>query len=195
MILSDKDIKKAIAEGRIKVTPEPDFATQLDACSLDFRLGNEFRIFKRSSISHIDIRDMQPEQKIMETIVVPEGEAFVLQPGDFAIAMTMEWLELPDNLVGRIEGRSSLGRLGIIVHGTASIFHPGWRGKPVMELGNLGIVPVLLYPGMRACSFTFEELSSNAETPYYKKHSNKYAGQNKPLASKLSEDKSTQPRK
>jgi len=188
MILSDHDIKKALQEGRIKLTPAPDFATQLDACTLDLRLGNEFRIFRRSKLSHIDLKNMQDTEEIMETITVPDGEPFVLQPGDLVIATTLEWLELADDLVGRIEGRSSLGRLGIIVHSTASVFHPGWRGKPVMELGNLGIVPVLLYPGMRACSFTFEELSGKAEIPYYKKHANKYAGQGTPIASRLGED-------
>jgi dCTP deaminase len=188
MILSDRDIKKALQDGRIKVAPAPNFETQLDACTLDLRLGNEFRVFRRAKLSHIDIKNMQDAEEIMETISVPDGKPFVLQPGDLVIATALEWLELADDLVGRIEGRSSLGRLGIIVHSTASVFHPGWRGKPVMELGNLGIVPVLLYPGMRVCSFTFEELSSKAETPYYKKHANKYAGQEKPLASKLSED-------
>lgn len=188
MILSDHDIKKALKEGRIKLSPAPDFETQLDACTLDLRLGNEFRVFRRDKLSHIDIKKMQDTEEIMETITVPDSEPFVLQPGDLVIATALEWLELADNLVGRIEGRSSLGRLGIIVHSTASVFHPGWRGKPVMELGNLGIVPVLLYPGMRVCSFTFEELSGPAEIPYYKKHSNKYAGQADPVASRLAKD-------
>jgi dCTP deaminase len=121
----------------------------------------------------------------METFTVADGEAITLQPGELMLATTVEWLELADDLVGRIEGRSSLGRLGIIVHGTASIFDPGWRGKPVMELGNLGVVPILLYPGMRVCSFTFEEVSSKVDVPYYLKKSNKYAGQKTPLASRL----------
>jgi dCTP deaminase len=125
---------------------------------------------------------------MMESITIPEGKAIALQPGELVLATTVEWLEIADDLVGRIEGRSSLGRLGIIVHGTASVFDPGWRGKPVMELGNLGVVPVLLYPGMRACSFTFEEVSSKVEIPYYLKKQNKYAGQKTPLASKMSQE-------
>ena len=185
MILSDRDIKKALAEGRIKLAPAPDFETQLGSCSLDLHLGNEFQIFRRSKIACIDIHDTEKMKDVMETITIPEEEAIVLQPGELVLATTVEWLEIADDLVGRIEGRSSLGRLGIIVHGTASVFDPGWRGKPVMELGNLGVVPVLLYPGMRACSFTFEEVSSKVEVPYYLKKKNKYAGQETPLASKL----------
>ncbi|HVO28880.1 MAG TPA: dCTP deaminase [Candidatus Paceibacterota bacterium] len=188
MILSDRDIKKALADGRIKLTPAPDLATQLGSCSLDLHLGNEFRIFRHAKVTHIDLRNMQAAEDLMEDIVVPDGEALVLQPRDLVLATAREWLEIADDLVGRIEGRSSLGRLGIIVHGTASVFDPGWRGKPVMELGNLGVLPVLVYPGMRFCSFTFEEVSSPVEVPYYQKKNNKYAGQSSPLASKFAQD-------
>lgn len=188
MILSDRDIKKALADGRVKVTPAPDFETQLGSCSLDLRLGNEVKIFRHSKIPHIDLRDAKNAEKIMETITITEDEPLVLQPRDLVLATTLEWLEIADDLVGRIEGRSSLGRLGIIVHGTASVFDPGWRGKPVMELGNLGVVPVLLYPGMRICAFTFEEVSSKVDVPYHMKKGNKYAGQENPLASKLSQE-------
>jgi len=188
MILSDRDIKKALADGRIKLTPAPDLATSLGSCSIDLCLGNEFRIFRHSKIPHIDVRNMKDLDEIMESVVIPNDEPLVLQPRDLVLATTMEWLEIADDLVGRIEGRSSLGRLGIIVHGTASVFDPGWRGKPVMELGNLGVVPILLYPGMRICSFTFEEVSSPVEVPYHLKKSNKYAGQKNPLASKLSQE-------
>ena len=188
MILSDRDIKKAIKAKRIKITPPPDFETQLGSCSLDLRLGHEFRVFRRTHVPCIDTQDMKQAAALMEDVVVPNGKSFVLHPQDLVLATTLEWLEIGDDLVGRIEGRSSLGRLGIIVHGTASVFDPGWRGKPVMELGNLGVVPVLLYPGMRVCAFTFEEISSKAETPYYLKKNRKYAGQKKPLASKLAQE-------
>ena len=124
----------------------------------------------------------------MEEIVVNKGEAFIMQPGDFALVTTVENLELPHDLLGRIEGRSSLGRLGIIVHGTASIFDAGWNGKPTMELGNLGTMPIALYPGMRICAFTFEELTSKVDVPYVNKKNNKYAGQKSPLASKLHDE-------
>ncbi|MBX4187386.1 MAG: dCTP deaminase [Candidatus Doudnabacteria bacterium] len=186
MILSDKDIKKALSSGRIKITPKPDLKTQLGSCSVDLHLGNKFRVFKHSSYPYIDLNGPVDTDKLMKEIIVPKGEPFIMQPGDFALATTEENLELEDDLLGRIEGRSSLGRLGIIVHGTASIFDPGWIGTPTMELGNLGVMPVALYPGMRICAFTFEEVSSPVEVPYRSKKNNKYAGQKSPLASKLS---------
>ena len=163
MILSDRDIKKALKSGRIKIKPAPDLKVQLGSCSLDLHLGNNFRVFKQSSHPFIDLKGPVDTDKIMQEVIVSDDEPFIMQPGDFALATTEENLELADDLLGRIEGRSSLGRLGIIVHGTASIFDPGWNGKPTMELGNLGVMPVALYPGMRICAFTFEEVSSQVE--------------------------------
>lgn len=188
MILSDRDIKKSLASGRIKINPEPDLKEQLGSCSIDLHLGNTFRVFRHSRYPHIDLKGAIDASKLMDEIVVPEGEAFIMQPGNFALASAAETLELADDILGRIEGRSSLGRLGIIVHGTASVFDPGWIGVPTMELGNLGVMPVALYPGMRICAFTFEEVSSPVEVPYRMKHGNKYAGQTSPLASKLMDE-------
>jgi dCTP deaminase len=131
---------------------------------------------------------MREAEDLMEDLIIPESEPLVLHPGDLVLATTLEWLEISDDLIGRIEGRSSLGRLGVIVHGTASIFDAGWKGKPVMELGNLGVVPVLLWPGMRVCAFTFEELSSKAEVPYTNKEGGKYIGQAKPLSSQFAKE-------
>jgi dCTP deaminase len=119
---------------------------------------------------------------------VNDGEPFVLQPREFALAITQECLELDDDVLGRLEGRSSLGRIGIIVHGTAGLFDPGWSGRATLELSNLGIMPVALYPGMRICSFTFEQLTSPSSLPYRKKPGNKYAGQDRPLASRLTRE-------
>ena len=188
MVLSDRDIKKAITEGRIKITPKPDYKTQLGSCSIDMHLSNKFRVFRKSSYPYIDLQGKIDTSEIMEEIIVSKGQPFIMQPGDFALATVEENLELADDIIGRIEGRSSLGRLGIIVHGTASVFDAGWVGVPTMELGNLGVMPIALYPGMRICSFTFEELSSPAEVPYRKKPNNKYAGQKSPLASKLTQE-------
>ena len=185
MLLSDRDIKKAITAGRIKITPKPDFAKQLGSCSIDFHLGNRFRVFKHSTHPFIDLMSDVDVASIMEEVAVPKGKPFILQPGDFAIATTVERLKLASDIAGRIEGRSSLGRLGIIVHSTAGLFDPGWDGKPTMELGNLGVMPVTLYPGMRICAFTFEEVSSKVDVPYSKKKGAKYAGAKVADASKL----------
>ncbi len=184
MVLSDVDIRRYIDLGKIRITPElpPE---QFGSCSIDFRLGTEFSIFEHSRHAYIDVREKSAIQDIMRTIHVNTGEPFVLQPREFALAITEETLELDDDVLGRLEGRSSLGRIGIIVHGTAGLFDPGWRGKATLELSNLGIMPVALYPGMRICSFTFEQLSSPVSVPYYKKAGNKYAGQTQPLASRL----------
>ncbi len=187
MILSDRDIKKAIAAGRIGVTPAPNYATQLSSCMLDLHLGNTFRVFEYGSIPAIDTRGAINGEQFMRALEVKDGDAFTIQPGELVLACTKETLTLADDIVGRLEGRSSLGRLGVIVHGTASVVHPGWTGVVTLELGNIGRMPVILSPGMRICAFTFEQLSSPAEVPYGK-GKNKYAGQTGPLASKLGEE-------
>jgi dCTP deaminase len=187
MVLSDIDIRKYIEQGKIKIAPAlpPE---QLGSCSVDFRLGNEFSVFEHSRHAYIDLKERTAIQDLMRTITVPTGEPFILQPGEFALAITEETLELDDDVLGRLEGRSSLGRIGIIVHGTAGLFDPGWAGKATLELSNLGRMPVALYPGMRICSMTFEQLSSRVAVPYRKKAGNKYAGQERPLASKLASE-------
>jgi dCTP deaminase len=187
MVLSDRDIRRYIQEGKIKISPAlpPE---QLGSCSVDFRLGNEFSIFEHSRHPFIDVREKTAIQDLMRTVTVPEGDPFILQPHEFALAITQETLELDDDVLGRLEGRSSLGRIGIIVHGTAGLFDPGWTGKATLELSNLGRMPVALYPGMRICSFTFEQLSSPVDVPYRKKAGNKYAGQDRPLASRLASE-------
>ncbi|HSP69442.1 MAG TPA: dCTP deaminase [Bryobacteraceae bacterium] len=189
MVLSDVDIRRYLTEGKIKITPAlpPD---QYGSCSVDFRLGEEFSVFEHSRHALIDLREKTAIQDLMRTITVAKGDAFILQPGEFALAITEETLELDDDVLGRLEGRSSLGRIGIIVHGTAGLFDPGWRGRATLELSNLGVMPVALYPGMRICSFTFEQLSSRVEVPYHKKIGNKYAGQDRPVASRLATETS-----
>lgn len=188
MILSDREILRALQEGRVKITPEPDVEKQLGSCSIDFRLGNTFMVFEHSRFSYIDPRQPQSIGAAMRTIVVEEGEPFIMQAGDFALASTLEALELPDDLLGRLEGRSSIARLGITVHSTAAVFEPGWVGTATMELSNLGRMAVALYPGMRICSFTFEQLTSPALVPYRMKKGNKYAGQMDPKPSRLAEE-------
>ena len=188
MILSDHDIKVALKEKRIIIDPKPDLSVQLGSCSIDLRLGKKFRVFNHSKIALIDPQNPCATEDLMTEITVKNADPFILQPGDFILATTMETITIPDNLLARLEGRSSLGRLGIVVHSTASVFDPGWHGVAVLELGNLGRIPVALYPGMRICSFTFEELSSPADVPYTKRKSSKYKHQNAPLASKICEE-------
>lgn len=184
MVLSDVDIRRYIESGKIRISPElaPD---QIGSCSVDFRLGSTFSVFEHSRHAFIDPRDRKGINDMMRSVDVIDGDPFILQPREFALAITQETLELDDDVLGRLEGRSSLGRIGIIVHGTAGLFDPGWSGKATLELSNLSIMPVALYPGMRICSFTFEQLSTPSSMPYRNKPGNKYAGQTGPLASRL----------
>ena len=189
MILSDGDIKKAIKEKRIQITPLPDFKIQLGSCSIDLRLGDTFRVFEHSTNTFIDPSKKDYSNEITREIKVKKGGQFIMQPGDFVLAVTLEKVKIPADLMGRLEGRSSLGRLGIVVHSTASIFDPGWDGKCVLELGNLGRMAVALTVGMRICAMTFEELSSPAETPYASRQSAKYKFQDSPTESRIHEEK------
>lgn len=188
MILSDRDIKTALQNKLITFTPALNLEVQLGSCSVDLRLGNTFRVFKHSRYPYIDPRDKRLAEDMMEEEVVKKGGTFILQPGDFVLATTVESFTLPNNLLARLEGRSSLGRLGIVVHSTASIFEPGWDGVVVMELGNMGRMPVALYPEMRICALTFEELTSTSDVPYSKKPGAKYIKQTSPLPSKIAEE-------
>ncbi len=188
MILSDRDILAALDAGRIGIDPTPDLETQLGSVSVDFRLGTTFMVFEHSKHSFIDPRHPRSIGDAMRTIEIESEEPFIMQPGDFALASTVESLTLPDDLLGRLEGRSSIARLGITVHSTAAVFEPGWTGTATMELSNLGRMAVALYPGMRICSFSFETVSSPVMTPYGKKRNAKYAGQVTPRASLLAEE-------
>jgi dCTP deaminase len=188
MVLSDRDILKALESGRIRIDPAPDLESQLGSVSVDFRLGTTFMVFEHSRFSYIDPRHPQSIGDAMRTIEVEPDEPFIMQPGDFALASTMESLELPNDILGRLEGRSSIARLGITVHSTAAVFEPGWIGTATMELSNLGRMAVALYPGMRICAFSFEPVSSPVLVPYRDKANNKYAGQVTPRASQLSEE-------
>src|SRR3989344_3225594 len=181
MVLSDKDIKKALNSGRIKIDPTLDLETQLGSCSIDLRLGNNFRVFEHSKNPYIDPSKKDYSNEITRPVELKDGDQFIMQPGDFVLAVTLEKITIASDLLGRLEGRSSLGRLGIVVHSTASIFDPGWDGNAVLELGNLGRIAVALYPGMRICAMTFEELSTPSETPYSKKKEAKYVFQKNPV--------------
>lgn len=189
MVLSDRDIKKALKMGTIKIVPHPDLKTQLGSCSVDLKLGNSFRVFEYSKNPYIDPSKKDYSNEITKEVEVKNGEHFVMQPGDFVLATTLEKVTIADSLMARLEGRSSLGRLGLVVHSTASVFDPGWDGKCVLELGNLGRMAVRLTVGMRICAMTFEELSSPSEVPYTSKKFAKYKFQDGPDESRIHEER------
>lgn len=189
MILSDVDIKKALASKRIVIKPAPNLDEQLGSCSIDLRLGKEFRVFDHSKHPFIDPAKKDYSNEITKVVKVNKDGSFIMQPGEFVLAVTLENVKIPADLMGRLEGRSSLGRLGLVVHSTASTFDAGWDGKPVLELGNLGRMAIKLSVGMRICAMVFEELKTPAETPYTSKKFAKYKFQQAPEESRIHEDK------
>ena len=136
-VLSDGTITRLVEEGRIRIDPWDPGLVQ--PASVDLRLGDSFRVFHNHRATAIDLR--QPPENLTEEVIVPEGESFVIHPGEFCLGRTLEWVELPDDIVARIEGKSSLGRLGLIVHATAGFCDPGWKGTLTLELNNLTRVP------------------------------------------------------
>lgn len=187
MLLSDSDIKKEIKRGNILIKPLPNFSLHLSSCSIDLRLGNEFTIFQHAKLPYIDIKK-PTTNGLVKNVRINAGEPFVLQPREFVLATTYEWVKLPDNIAGRLEGRSSIGRLGVIIHSTAALIDPGFSGKIVLELGNIGRMPVILYKKIRICSLSFERLTTPAEVPYYKKKVAKFLNQTKPDLATVNND-------
>jgi dCTP deaminase len=182
MILSDRDIKRYMKEGKIKITP-CNMNDQLKSIGVDLRLGNTFRVFKITHKSHIDLADKnyEPDTEVTE---VPDGKSFVLHPDEFVLGITKENVELPDDIMAHIDGRSSLGRLGIGVHSTAGHVDPGWKGKLTLEISNIGKLPISIRPGMRFCCLIFETLSS----PVEKSYRGKYYQTKAPGTSKINEE-------
>jgi dCTP deaminase len=189
MVLSDRDIKKALKSGKITIKPAPDLKEQLGSNSIDLRLGKVFRVFDYSKFAFIDPYNRQSSQEVTKEIKVKNGERFIIHPGDFVLGTTIEYIEVPDDMVGNLEGRSSIGRLGVIIHSTAASIECGFRGNITLELANMGKMPVALYPGMRICSVSFVNLTSPAEVPYYKKKKAKYSGQKGPDESRIHQEK------
>jgi dCTP deaminase len=161
-VLSDGTIRRLVEDGRIKIDPWDESLVQ--PASVDLRLGDSFRVFHNHRTSSIDLRD--PPQHLTEEVKVTGDEPFVIHPGEFALGRTLEWVELPDDIVARIEGKSSLGRLGLIVHATAGFCDPGWKGTLTLELANLTRVPIRLYHGLAIAQLSFMALDAPAERPY-----------------------------
>ncbi|MFP4188349.1 MAG: dCTP deaminase [Halobacteriales archaeon] len=189
MILSDRDIRKRLEGGALVVEPLDDPELQIQPASIDLRLGNEFLEFERSNIPCIHPESEEETEEYTRRRVVEGGDEYVLHPGDFVLGTTYETVEIPDDLVARVEGRSSLGRLAVVVHATAGFVDPGYRGQITLELSNLGTAPVALRPEeMRISQIVLTELSSPAETPYGEERGSKYQDQDGPTASRIGDD-------
>lgn len=189
MILSDRDIRARLAVGDLKIEPILDMHAQLQPASVDLRLSAEFMIYKTGEITCLDPRIPESLSLSTERITVREGEAFTLHPGDFALGSTMETVTIPDDLVGLVDGRSSVGRLAIVVHATAGLIDPGFRGQITLELSNIGRLPVRLYPGLRVAQIVLHTMTSASERPYGEKRGSSYQSQSGPQVSRLRLDK------
>ena len=189
MILSDGDILRRLEEGDLVIEPLGDLDLQVQPASVDLRLGRTFLEFQHANIPCIHPESEQEVEEYVEETVVDEDGEFILHPGDFVLGTTHERVEIPDDLIAHVEGRSSLGRLAIVVHATAGLCDPGYQGQITLELSNLGTAPVALTPGMRISQLTFTELKTPADRPYGSERGSKYQGQTGPQASKIQGDR------
>ena len=182
MILSDRSIKESIASGRIVITPYDEGLVQ--PASIDIRLDGRFLVFRNYKHSCIDPKALQED--LTEMVTVAEGDPFIVHPGEFILGNTVERVKLGNDLVARLEGKSSLGRLGLIVHATAGYVDPGFDGNITLELSNVANLPIRLYPGMKVGQISFFAMTTPADRPYGSPGlGSKYKGQTAPTASKM----------
>jgi dCTP deaminase len=180
VVLSDGDIRAEIEAGRIVIEPYVPEAVQ--PSSVDLHLDNRFRVFRNSRYPYIDVREEQPE--LTELVEIRDDEPFILHPGEFVLGSTLERVELPNDVVARLEGKSSLGRLGLLIHSTAGYVDPGWEGNLTLELSNVANLPITLYDGMKIGQISFQRLSSPVEVAYGDSRlGSRYRGQRDPTAS------------
>jgi dCTP deaminase len=181
VVLSDRTIRRLLAEGRIQIDPFDPALVQ--PSSVDVRVDRYFRVFRNSRYPFIDVKEAQED--LTELVQVEGDHPFILHPGEFVLGSTLERVRLPDDLVGRLEGKSSLGRLGLLIHSTAGYIDPGWDGHVTLELSNVANLPITIYTGMKIGQLSFVQLSEPAETPYgADKLGSKYQGQQGPTPSR-----------
>ena len=180
MVLSDKTIRAQIEAGRIEIDPyDPGL---LQPSSVDVRVDRYFRVFRNSLYPYIDVKE---QEDLTELVEVDDGTPFVLHPGEFVLGSTLERIRLPDDLVARLEGKSSLGRLGLLIHSTAGFIDPGWDGHVTLELSNVANLPITIYRGMKIGQLSFVQLTEAAEHPYGSDGlGSKYQGQRGPTPSR-----------
>jgi dCTP deaminase len=184
-VLSDRDIRAAIEAGDVVIRPYDP--ADLQPSSVDLHLDRRFRVFRNNRYPYIDVRKPQPD--LTELVTIENDEPFILHPGEFVLGQTLEWTELPADLVARLEGKSSLGRLGLLIHSTAGYVDPGWKGNLTLELSNVANLPIALYFGMKIGQISFFRMSSAVERPYGSKElGSKYQGQSEPTASAFHRD-------
>lgn len=184
MLLSDRDLVAELATGRVRITPHDPALIQ--PASIDVRLDRFFRVFDNHRYPHIDPAVEQPD--LTRLVEVEEGEAFILHPGEFVLASTLEHVTLPTDLASRLEGKSSLGRLGLLTHATAGFIDPGFSGHVTLELSNVATLPIKLYPGMKIGQLCLFRMTSPATHPYGSAvYGSRYQGQRGPTPSRVHE--------
>ena len=188
MILSDRDLVARMERGDIVIDPAPDARTQIQPASIDLRLGYDFQTFNHTQQALIDPADPGTFQQLTLQVHLAANERFIVHPSEFVLATTLERVRVPVDLVARLEGRSSIGRLGIVIHSTAGYIDPGFDGAITLEISNLGRIAVALYPGMRICQIAFEEMSSPVSEAYGTKGTSKYQFQRTTTLSRLFDD-------
>lgn len=182
MVLSDKTIKEELEKGRINIDPFDPSCVQ--PSSVDLHVDRYFRVFRNSRAPFIDVR--KPQEDLTELIEIKDDGPFILHPGEFALGSTLETVSLPDDLVARLEGKSSLGRLGLLIHSTAGFIDPGWKGHLTLELSNVANLPITLYYKMKIGQISFLRCTSPAEHPYgSEKLKSRYQGQKGPTPSRF----------
>jgi dCTP deaminase len=185
MILSDRSIREEIAAGRVEIEPFDEACVQ--PSSIDLHVDGQFRVFQNNRYPFIDVRREQSD--LTELVSVPDEEPFILHPGEFVLGSTYERVGLPDDLVARLEGKSSLGRLGLLIHSTAGYVDPGWDGYLTLELSNVANLPITIYPRMKIGQISFFRLTTAADHPYGGAGTrSKYQGQRGPTASRFFEE-------
>jgi dCTP deaminase len=181
MLLSDRDIRAELESGRVQLDPLD--LGMIQPSSIDVRLDKFFRLFDNHKYPFIDPAEEQPD--LTRGLEVADGEPFILHPGEFVLGSTFEQVTLPDNIAARLEGKSSLGRLGLLTHSTAGFVDPGFSGHVTLELSNVATLPIKLWPGMKIGQLCFFRLSSSSENPYgSEKYGSRYQGQRGPTASR-----------
>jgi dCTP deaminase len=181
MILSDRSIREELAAGRIEIDPLYDDCIQ--PSSVDLHIDRYFRVFRNHTMRVIDVKE--PMEDLTELVEIKEEDHFVLHPGEFVLGSTHERVKLPTDLVARLEGKSSLGRLGLLIHSTAGFVDAGWDGHLTLELSNVANLPIAIYPGMKIGQISFLQMSSEAEHPYGSDETgSKYKGQQGPTPSR-----------
>jgi len=181
MVLSDATIRRLVAEGRIGIEPYEE--ALLQPSSVDVRVDRYFRVFRNNRYPFIDVK--QAQEELTELLEVDPETPFILHPGEFVLGSTLERIRLPDDLVARLEGKSSLGRLGLLIHSTAGFIDPGWDGHVTLELSNVANLPITIYVGMKIGQLSFMELTEPSERPYGSDAlGSKYQGQKGPTASR-----------